>query len=101
MSNYIVNNIPSSNRKDFGYKAINSSSVHNKNQEEILNDILDLYNKTNSIEKVINEQLDYIKLENTMLESIYSTMYNKYRDLYQRYESIINIEEEKRYILGD
>lgn len=98
MSNYIVNNIPSSNRKDFGYKAINSSSVHNKNQEEILNDILDLYNKTNSIEKIINEQLDYIKLENTMLESVYLTMYNKYKDLYQRYESIINMEEEKRYI---
>ena len=98
MSNYIINNIPSSNRKDFGYKAINSSSVHNKNQEEILNDILDLYNKTNSIEKVINEQLDYIKLENTTLESIYMAMYNKYLDLYQRYESMLNIKDEKRYI---
>lgn len=98
MSNYIVNNIPFSNRKDFGYKAINSSTVHNQNQDEILNDILDLYNKTNSIEKVINEQLDYIKLENSTLESIYLALYNKYKDLYQRYEAMLNIKDDKRYI---
>lgn len=98
MDSYIVNNIPSSNRKDFGYRSINTSASHNENQEEILNDILDLFNKTNSIEKVINEQMDYIKLENSMLESIYLAMFNKYKDMYQRYQSLLNISDEKKYI---
>lgn len=99
MDNFIINNIPSSNRKDFGYKSINSSAIHNENQEEILNDILDLFNKTNSIEKVVNEQMDYIKLENSMIESIYLAMFNKYKDMYQRYQSLLNIKDEKKYIV--
>lgn len=98
MDNFVINNIPSSSRKDFGYKSVNTSASHNQNQQEILNDILDLFNKTNSIEKVVNEQMDYIKLENSQLESVYLAMFNKYKDMYQRYQSLLNIKDEKKYI---
>lgn len=99
MDKVIINNIPSVNRKDFGYKAINRSDTHNSNQEEVLNDILDLFNKTNAVERVINEQLDYIKLENSYLESANKAMLDKFEDLYQKFQDFLTGERYRRCII--
>lgn len=93
MNKVIINNIPSSNRKDFGYRTINSSEVHNQNQQEMLDDILDLFNKANAIERVINENMDFIKTENSYLESVNHLLLEKYKDLKNKYENLLNDED--------
>lgn len=88
MDRVIVGNIPSSNREDFGYRSINTSASHNENQNNILKDVLDLYNKTNEIERVVRENADFIKLENTHLESVNHEMVGKYKNLVQQYNEL-------------
>lgn len=88
MDRVIVGNIPSTNRRDFGYRSINTSASHNDNQKMILNDILDLYNKTNEIERVVRENEDFIKLENTHLESVNNEILGKYKNLIEKYNEL-------------
>lgn len=98
-NNVVVNNIPSTNRKDFGHKAINHSSAHNENQQQMLDDILDLFNKTNSIERTINENIDYIKQETKQLESINLALLTKYKDLESQLNSIKNGDIDKKLLI--
>lgn len=88
MSNVIINNIPSATRREFGFKSINSSEEHNENQNEILNDILDLFNKTNAIERTITENMDFIKYENGNLEAINNMLLDKFEALKIQYEEL-------------
>lgn len=88
MNNAIINNIPSANRKNFGYKSINTSHAHNENQEEVLNDILDLFNKTNAIERVVNQNMEFIQYENRTLETINNLVLDKMEKLVSDYEEI-------------
>lgn len=88
--NIVFNNIPSSNRNNFGHRAINSSHEHNENQERMLNDILDIYNKCNMIEKVVNQNMEYIKYENNKIESINYELLKKFKDLSNKYNDIKN-----------
>lgn len=99
MDKVIINNIPSSNRKEFGYRGINSSSEHNQNQNAMLDDILDLFNKANSIERVINENLDFIKKENTYLQSINKSFIDKLDDLKNKYEQLLDTNAEKKILI--
>lgn len=99
MRDVIINNIPSANRKNFGYKSINRSEEHNENQNEMLADILDLYNKTNAIERVLNRNMDFIKSENSYLESLNSIILNKYNDLLSQYEELKNDATERRLLI--
>ena len=92
----IINNIPSANRKDFGYRSINSSNMHNVNQQEMLNDILDLFNKANAIERTLTTHLDYIKLENSHLEAINYELMLKYQKLLSETENIKKEDEDDR-----
>ena len=102
MTNVIINNIPSAQRKEYGYKSLNKSHDHNVNQDTIMNDILDLFNKANSIERTISRNENYIKAENTMLLSINKKIQNKFEDLYQKYEELKNDATERRmYIYPD
>lgn len=95
----MINNIPSTNRKDFGFKTINSSREHNLNQEAMLNDVLDLFNKVNLIEKKVNENYKYIKEENTLLSTINSTLIKKYKDLENRYNQILTQDKVRKNII--
>jgi hypothetical protein len=99
MKNVIINNIPSANRKNFGYKSINRSDEHNENQNEILADILDLYNKTNAIERLLNRNMDFIKEENTYLTSLNKDILTKYNDLLAQYEEFKNNATERRLLI--
>lgn len=88
MDRVIVSNIPSSNRGDFGYRSINTSASHNQNQKDILDDVLDLYNKTNEIERVVRENADFVKVENTHLESVTNEVVGKYKNLIEKYNEL-------------
>lgn len=99
MDKVIINNIPSSNRKEFGYRSINSSSEHNINQNEMLDDILDLYNKANAIERVVNENIDFIKQENSYLQAINKSLLDKMEDLKIKYEGLLGEKEEKKILI--
>lgn len=96
MNNVIINNIPSATRKEFGYKSINRSDEHNTNQNEILDDILDLFNKTNAIERTITETMDFIKYENGNLESLNNMLLDKFESLRVQYEELKNNTQERR-----
>lgn len=99
MKNVIINNVPSAQRKEFGYKSLNKSHDHNENQQNVLNDILDLANKANYIERTINRNENYIKSENTMLASINRKILEKYDDLYQQCEALKNDDTERRLFI--
>lgn len=99
MERVIVNNIPSSNRKDFGYRGINTSKSHNDNQNDMVNDILDLFNKTNEIERIVKENADFIKLENTNLESINSSLINEYENLVDDFNSILGGQSTRKKVI--
>ena len=95
----IINNVPSSNRKDFGFRAINSSESHNLNQEEMLNDILDLFNKTNSIERFVTENADFIKAESTFIESKYKVLNDKFARLLDKYNELVQGKSSRKVII--
>ncbi len=99
MNSVIINNIPSASRKEFGYKSINRSDEHNENQNDILADILDLYNKTNAIERLLNRNMDFIKEENSYLTSLNDVMLQKYNDLLAQYEELKNDATERRILI--
>lgn len=65
----IINNIPSSNRNQFGYKSINSSAIHNENQKEVREEIIDLFNKYNALERVNTYQNEVTRIENDYIQS--------------------------------
>lgn len=95
----IINNIPSANRITFGYKSINRSSEHNDNQNDILDDILDLYNKTNAIERVLNRNMDFIKSENDYLAYLNTAILDKYNDLLSQYQELEDDATERRLLI--
>lgn len=99
MDRVIVSNIPSSSKKDFGYRSINTSESHNQNQKEILDDVLNLYNKTNEIERVVKENADFIKLENTHLQSVNHSLTNGYKNLLIGYNEILNGEAIRKKLI--
>lgn len=99
MNKVVINNLPVSNRKDFGYKAINTSSMHNDNQNNMLNDILDLFNKTNEIERMLNDNINLIKLENAQLEAVNSNLIQKYNQLLNKYIDIQKSNKLRRKII--
>ena len=86
MEKIIPNNIPATNRKEFGYRGINESHDHNVNQQEISDDILDIFNKINNIEKRIFDNEFYIKEETSHLES----EKNKHLEIYKQLLQCVN-----------
>lgn len=95
VTNNIVKQINSDNisrteYKELKYRNPTSSEYFNKNQENILNDILDLFNKANNIEKLLNENKSILE---------YETMYSKFKikrleseieNIRNEFESIVN-----------
>lgn len=69
MSNYFLNNIPSTQKREAKYRSNISSKDLNDQQSELLHDVLDLFNKSNKLEKDITEL--------SMLSMINSSLYNQ------------------------
>ena len=55
MSDLFVRNLPSIREREFKYRAPMSSAKLNEMQQEAFNDILDLFNKANQLQKTIYE----------------------------------------------
>lgn len=63
-----ISNIPHTRLNQVGFRTITSSENHNDNQDKILDDIIDLYNKANNIEKKLTESLQIANCENRYLD---------------------------------
>ena len=66
-SNYSIGNIPVSENSDMGFRTNVSSNKYNKNQNEKLNDILNLYNIYNSLENKCDNIIGILSCENLFL----------------------------------
>ena len=64
-----ISNIPHTRLNKVGFRTTTSSDTHNDNQDKILEDILDLYNKSNNIEKKLTQALYVSNCENKYLQS--------------------------------
>lgn len=64
-----IGNIPISEENKEGYRNHISSNERNKRNKDFLNDILNLYNKSNSLEKKCNNAIDILSTENLFLKS--------------------------------
>lgn len=69
MNDYNLTNIPSITRKDFGFRSLNKSESLNSFQDEMLNDILDLFNKANTIEQTLSSYYEFVNYEARYLET--------------------------------
>ena len=99
MKNILINNVPSTQRGNYGYKSINKSHSHNENQDNIMNDILDLYNKANDIERTLKQNESYIKTENSYLSDLNKKLLNKFELLYQQYIELSNDSEDRKIFI--
>lgn len=95
----VIKNVPATNRETLGYRDINSSHEHNINQENITSDILDLYNKSNNLEKVMHENEVYTKLESTQLESERIKLLDEYKRLLQSVNELVDEESSRKKII--
>lgn len=84
----VVSNIPLTQKMAIGYRTVTDSNQINIFQEDVINDILDLFNKANDIEKSLIESKDIISIENKYLqlkvqslESNMAIIIQKYLDL--------------------
>lgn len=64
-----IGNIPISEENKEGYRSHISSNERNKRNKDYLDDILNLYNKSNSLEKKCNNAIDILSTENLFLKS--------------------------------
>lgn len=99
MSKVIVNNVPATNRNEFGYRNVNESHDHNVNQQNISDDILDLFNKANNIEKKVLDNETYIKQETSYIEAEKATWLSIYKQLLQSVNEIVNDEVSRKKIV--
>ena len=61
-----ISNIPGSKLNPVGFRSVTSSKDYNENQENIINDILNLYNKANSISEKIADMGQLSNCQNTI-----------------------------------
>lgn len=81
MDNYNIKNIPDTNLKHAGFREHMKSEFFNENNNQILYDILNLYNKSNILNREAQGLLEVIDIENTHLK-------NKILELYRKVESL-------------
>lgn len=104
-----INNIPSTKKNTIGYRTVTNSSEQNKQQEDILNDILDLFNKANKIDKSLSEAKEVVDFENKYLQFKLADLEAKMINIAQKYKDsldptqirIINIYPQNTYIESD
>ena len=87
--NLNLNNVPSVEKTPISYRTTTSSEEYNKNRENVLSDLLMLFNKANVLEKSLNEASDIIDYENKYLQLKVQDLESKMATLALRYEDSI------------
>lgn len=72
-----INNIPSMNRKEIGYRTTTNSKDINDYNNSVFYDIMNLFNKTNEIQDNINNISDILSIDNSYLQSIIQSINSK------------------------
>jgi len=83
-----ISNIPATQRTQVGYRTGTNSAQMNQSQNEILQDVLDLFNKANRMEKAIDETRSVVGAENTYLQYRVNDLEAKIATLSQRYRDL-------------
>lgn len=97
-NNLFVKNIPSIQEREFKYRAPMSSAVLNQMQREAFNDILDLFNKANELQKSVYEmnianEIESICYTHRLEEAI--TSMNHIKELY---DNMMDTDTDFRYL---
>lgn len=84
------NNIHQTKYREAKYRNKTDSELFNKNQKEILNDILDLFNRANNIEKLLNENKEILENETMYSNFKIKRLEAEIENIRNEYESITN-----------
>lgn len=98
MSNLFVRNLPSIKEREFKYRGRTSSEQLNDMQEEAFNDILDLFNKANQLQKTIYEMNLANNIESVCYSKRLEEAILELNKLSEMYNNLTSTEEEFRTI---
>lgn len=98
MSNLFVRNIPSIKERQFKYRAPMSSENLNNMQQEAFNDILDLFNKANQLQKTVYEMNLANNIESICYSKRLETAITNLNKLTEAYNNLTNNEKDYRTI---
>ena len=98
MNNLFVKHIPSIQEREFKYRAPMSSQELNAMQMEAFNDILDLFNKANQLQKTIYEMNLANNIESTCYAKRLETAILTMNRLNEMYNNLTDSEKEFRTI---
>lgn len=84
------NNIPQSEYSELKFRNITDSSLFNENQKAILDDILDIYNKANTIEQILQENQEILEYESTYNNFKVKRLEAEIENVKEKYEALIN-----------
>ena len=96
MSNLFVKNIPSIKERTFKIRSKMSSSELNALQKEAFDDILDLFNKANQLQKTIYEMNLANHIESSCYTKRLQEALDKIKELEENYANLIKEENEYR-----
>lgn len=88
--NSFFTSVPTSKNKTASYRRIIKSSDINEKQENLLRDILELYNKSNTLNNKLNHTITLMDYENKFLRRKIEALENKFNDKFNE-GSINNI----------
>ena len=98
MSNLFVKNIPSIQEREFKYRAPMSSQELNTMQMEAFNDILDLFNKANQLQKTIYEMNLANNIESACYAKRLETAIINMNKMSEMYNNLTNADSDFRTI---
>ena len=85
------NNIPQSEYQEFKYRDTSSSDIFNRNQKDILDDILDLFNKANNLEVILKESKEILEFETSHSNFKIKRLEQQIENIKLEYESNMNL----------
>lgn len=98
MSDVFVKNIPSIQNHEFKHRSVSSSESLNELEKQSFNDILDLFNKANVLQKEIYEMNTASNIEATCYSKRLEETQAKLNQLEEQYNNIIADKDEYKYI---
>jgi hypothetical protein len=98
MSNLFVRNLPSIKEREFKYRSRTSSEQLNEMQQEAFNDILDLFNKANQLQKTVYEMNLANNIESVCYSKRLEEAVTKLNKLTELYNNLTSTEEDFRTI---
>lgn len=98
MSELFVRNIPSIKEREFKYRGRMNSHELNEVQQEAFNDILDLFNKANQLQKTIYEMNMASAVECACYAQRLEESRKQMAELQEKYNNLTSTEEDFRYL---